>query len=99
MTENGKEWNELCKTFSRIAHRYKRDAMYYEKCLKQLRGWWENEGREMAKFTEDNGLESLNMRELVDMNIDYYNATLSHEYEPAGVDLDKPNYGMFSDGR
>ncbi len=51
---------------------YKRDAMYLEKCLKDLRAHYGGAAilNDIAKI-------------------------LRAEYEPKGVDLDKPNFGMF----
>jgi len=51
---------------------YKRDAMYYEKCLRDLRLHYGG-----AAILED-------LRHV-----------LQQTYELDGVDLDKPNYGMF----
>lgn len=58
----------------------KRDAMYYEKCLKDLRISIPNIDCYGDPF------------ELIDR---WISLILAHEYNADGVDLDKPNYGMF----
>jgi len=63
---------------------YKRDAMYYERCVKDMR----DRMREVTSQYANKGMK-LTLIESMLSNI------LSHEYEPEGVDTDKHNYGMF----
>lgn len=62
---------------------YKRDAMYYEKCL-----------RDLLKYVNDRCTPISKTSVGYDLN-----DILAHKYQPAAeqkcVDLDKPNYGMF----
>ena len=63
---------------------YKRNAMYLEKCVKDIR-----DGMRIILKTDTNREMKLIFMEGLLNNI------LSHEYELDGVDADKPNYGMF----
>jgi len=69
---------------------YKRDAMYYEKCLKDL--------RETVKDAYLGSGKTMNKKELIIVlrgiahDVSWI---LQHEAQPDGVDLDKPNFGMF----
>ncbi len=62
----------------------KRDAKYYEKCIKDMR-----DGMRIILKNDANQEMKLVFMEGLLSNV------LSHEYELDGVDLDKPNYGMF----
>jgi len=63
---------------------YKRDAMYYERCVKDIRDI-------MRDVTSQYANKDMKLILIESMLSDI----LSHEYELEGVDTDKPNYGMF----
>ena len=63
---------------------YKRDSKYYERCIKDIRDGI----RALVKKDANHEMKIVFMEGLLS-NI------LAHEYELDGVDLDKPNYGMF----
>ncbi len=85
----------------------KRDAMYYEKCLREYRDMWVL-GVKMGKAALE-GLEQLEEGHILRINIseikneifvakeqiEVIDVILAHKCPLEGVDLDKPNYGMF----
>lgn len=80
----------LPQAWSGMFQGYKRDAMYYEKCLKDLRELARDCHSGSGKPLDKEGLLSL----FKSMEEDYSDI-LAAEYELEGVDLDKPNYGMW----
>jgi len=67
---------------------YKTEALYYKKCLEELRDTWvQNKG---ACKNDHHGLSTL-----CGIQIENFDEILEHEHAPPGVSLDKPNYGMF----
>lgn len=63
---------------------WKRDAKYYEKCIKDIRDGM----KKLVEIDANREMKIIFMEGMLS-NI------LSHEYIVDGVDLDKPNYGMF----
>lgn len=73
---------------------WKRDAMYYEKCLKDIRDrWMQAKGMARGEVVEKEDAEKI--IQMSERMISFLDDVLSHAYELDGVDLDKPNYGMF----
>jgi len=73
---------------------HKRDAYYYERCLRSYRDLWiQTIG--MAKGAPPDDGTARHVEELAQNQIQHLDQILAHEYELDGVDLDKPNYGMF----
>lgn len=65
----------------------KRDAMYYKKCLEDM--------REIVQDSLESCVVSKKVEEVECFTFEQISRILSHEYELDGVDLDKPNFGMF----
>jgi len=68
---------------------YQCDAMYYEKCLRDLRDVFTQTLVYVKKVGDQQMIAVCNIK------ITEITEILEHKYELDGVDLDKPNYGMF----
>jgi len=69
-----------------VTDNYKRDAMYYEKCLRDM--------RDSHQETVNNP-KYKHLSAYFQEHVRIIEKVLSHKIKAEGVDLDKPNYGMF----
>lgn len=86
--EKPKEPPPLPQAWGGMYQGRKRDAKYYEMCLKDLRDT-------ISKYADESKKRNEDLSKLFDIQRDWLDQILAHEYELDGVDLDKPNYGMF----
>lgn len=78
--------------FAGLYSQYKRDALYYEKCLRELRDSF-IEGKGFVSAYKHPDVKPLKL--LCSNVTDRIDDALLHTATPEGVDLEKPNYGMF----